>query len=169
MPKQLDVTNKILVQYSDGPAILESAIQGLSESDLNLSLTPDSWSIRQIVHHLADGDDLWKMCIKAALGNEQGLFSLLWYWDKPQVEWSQSWHYADRDIDSSLALLRANRKHVMDLIYCIPDALGMSIRLQRPEGQEERITVGNVLEIQAQHLVEHVKDIQRICQAHNMM
>ena len=164
MPKQSDSTNKTLVQYADGPAILESAIQGLSASNLDLSFTSDSWSIRQIVHHLADGDDLWKMCIKAALGNEQGLFSLLWYWEKPQVDWSQSWHYANRDIDSPLALLRANRKQIVELINQTPGAWEKSIRLQRPEGQEERITVGWVLEMQARHIIEHVKDIQMILQ-----
>ena len=166
MPKQWDFTNKTLAQYADGPAILESAIQGLSASDLDLSLTSDSWSIRQIVHHLADGDEIWKMCIKAALGNEQGLFSLLWYWEKPQVDWSQSWHYTGRDIDSSLALLRANRNQIVELINQTPGAWEKSIRLQRPEGQEERITVGHVLEMQVRHVAEHILDIQKICQAH---
>jgi len=42
------------------------------------------------VHHLADGDDIWTICIKAALGNSEGLFSLQWYWDKPQTEWAEN-------------------------------------------------------------------------------
>jgi hypothetical protein len=38
---------------------------------------------------VVDGDDIWKPCIKAALGNSDGLFSLQWYWEKPQTEWAQ--------------------------------------------------------------------------------
>ncbi len=65
---------EILARYADGPTLLDSALAGLSETDLDLALSADSWSIRQIVHHLADGDDIWKICIKAALGNSDGTF-----------------------------------------------------------------------------------------------
>jgi len=43
---------------------------------------------RQIVHHIADGDDLWKTYIKIALGNEQAEFTLAWYLAFPQTEWA---------------------------------------------------------------------------------
>ena len=162
MVSKIDTHETILAQYIEGPAQLESALAGLTESDLNLALTADSWSIRQIVHHLADGDDIWKICIKAALGNNDGLFTLQWYWDKPQMEWSENWHYASRNIKSSLALLHANRHHTMELVQQTPDVWEKSIFLQRPDGQNERIIVGWILEMQARHVVEHIKDIKAI-------
>jgi uncharacterized damage-inducible protein DinB len=155
-----------LALYADGPAQLEAVLMGLTESDLNLARTSDSWTIRQIVHHLADGDDLWKTCIKAALGNSEGLFSLQWYWDKPQTEWAENWKYADRSIEASLALLRANRRHIAELVQQTPNAWEKSIRLKWPEGEEERITIGEVLEDQASHVVGHINDIRMIRQAH---
>jgi len=168
MINQTDTHETILKQYVDGPALLDSALAGLTEPDLDLALNADSWSIRQIVHHLADGDDIWKICIKAALGNNEGLFTLQWYWEKPQTEWSENWHYASRGIESSLALLRANRRHILELIEHTPNALEKSIRLQRPNKPEVRITIADVLEIQAQHLVDHVKDIQAIRHARHV-
>jgi len=114
MATQAKLSTTILAQYAEGPALLESALAGLTESDLDLALSVDSWSIRQIVHHIADGDDIWKTCIKAALGNSDGLFTLQWYWDKPQMVWSENWTYASRGIESSLALLCANRRHIME-------------------------------------------------------
>lgn len=36
-----------LARYADGPAQLEAALEGLTESDLNLAQTSDSWTIRQ--------------------------------------------------------------------------------------------------------------------------
>jgi hypothetical protein len=95
MINRIETPDPILTQYAKEPALLESAPAGITESDLDLSLTADSWSIRQIVHHL----DIWKICIKAALGNPDGLFTLQLYWDKPQMEWSENWKYASRDKD----------------------------------------------------------------------
>ncbi|NTU56358.1 MAG: DinB family protein, partial [Anaerolineales bacterium] len=75
MTDQTD-TSTILTQYADGPSLLDSALSGLRETDLDLAPSADSWSIRQIVHHIVDGDDIWKTCIKTALGNSEALFSL---------------------------------------------------------------------------------------------
>jgi hypothetical protein len=157
-----------LAQYADGPAQLEAVLCGLTESDLDLAKSPDSWTIRQIVHHIVDGDDIWKTCIKAALGNGEGLFSLEWYWAKPQTEWAENWKYTDRPIESSLALFRANRHHIIELIQKTPNVWEKSIRIKTPRNEEPRITIKEVLEIQAPHVFEHIADIQSILRSHDL-
>ncbi len=168
MLNQIDTTQTILAQYADGPAFLDSALAGLSESDLDLALSAESWSIRQIVHHLVDGDDIWKTCIKTALGNSEAVFSLQWYTVKPQTESSESWAYARRGLEISLALFHANRHHIVDLLEHIPGACERSVRFQHPEKPEMRITVFDVVELHVQHLTDHIKDIQAIQQAHGV-
>jgi hypothetical protein len=75
------------------------------------------------VHHITDGDDLWKTFIKQAISNLGSEFSLEWYWQMPQVDWAGEWTYEDRPIEPYLALLRANRNDIKqcpiqrDLIY----------------------------------------------------
>jgi len=162
MIKQTSSPDEILAQYADGPAQLTATLANITESDLDLAETTDTWTIRQIVHHIVDGDDIWKTCIKASLGNPEGLFSLQWYWDKPQTEWAENWRYANRPIERSLALFRANRDHIVELVQQIPDAWNQSIRIKWPEGEEERITIGDVLEMQARHVVGHINDIRTI-------
>ena len=161
-------TQTILAQYTDGPSLLDSALSGLTDTDLDLSPDADSWSIRQIVHHLVDGDDIWKTCIKTALGNGDALFSLQWYVAKPQMEWSDSWAYSRRSLDSSLALYRANRGHILDLIEHIPGALEKSVLLERKGKEAIRITVFDVVELHVQHLEEHIANIKSIRQAHGV-
>jgi hypothetical protein len=161
-------TQTILAQYADGPSLLDSALAGLAETGLDLSLDADSWSIRQIVHHIVDGDDIWKTCIKTALGNSDALFSLGWYAVKSQEEWSESWAYPHRGLESSLALYRANRAHILDLIEHVPDALEKTIRLERRGKEEIRITVFDVVELHVQHLAEHIESIKAIRQAHGV-
>src|SRR5512140_2875 len=155
MTEQSNNTEVILNLYAEGPDKLEASLMGLSETDLDLSLARDAWTIRQIVHHIVDGDDLWKTCIKAALGNSDGLFTLQWYWDKPQIEWSESWSYASRSVESTLTLLYPNRQHIVELLESVPDALEKTIRLQPPHGDEVHITVREVLEMQVRHMTGH--------------
>ena len=166
---QMDNQNAAISQYADGPVQLNAALKGLTDYDLDLALTTDTWTIRQIVHHLVDGDDLWKTCIKAALGNNGGLFSLQWYWDKSQTEWAASWKYANRPIQPSLELFRANRQHMVELIQQIPNLGERSIRIKHPDiAEEQRITIGFVLEMQIDHLAEHIGEIRAIRQTHNL-
>lgn len=158
----------LLTLYMDGPANLESAVAGLSEASLNLAPNADSWSIRQIVHHVVDGDDLWKAGVRAALGNEDGLFTLQWYWDKPQTAWAESWAYASRPIAPSLALLRANRAHTISLLEHLPGVWEKTIRVRWPGGNEKRISIRDILDMQANHVVGHINDINMIRQMHHI-
>lgn len=168
MTNQVESANDILAQYADGPSLLDSALSGLRKTDLDLAPGADSWSIRQIVHHIVDGDDIWKTCIKTALGNSDALFSLQWYSVKSQMEWSESWAYPRRGLESSLALYRANRAHIVDLLEHLPGALEKSIRLERRGKEEIRITVFDVVELHVQHLEEHLESIKAIRQAHGV-
>lgn len=167
MAEEIELFNKALTQYAAGPDLLEAALSGLSEADLDLAADHDCWTIRQIVHHIADGDELWKFCIKAALGNPQGPFSLEWYWDRPQVDWASDWAYDRLSIATSLQLLRTSRRQIVELLQQSPQAWQKSIQVKWPHRTAEQVTIGYVLEMQAAHVGGHIEDIQmirRVCQ-----
>lgn len=168
MLNQIDTREAILKQYANGPAFLNSALAGLSPNELDLGLGAGTWTIRQIVHHIVDGDDLWKTCIKIALGNGDALFSLQWYTVRTQLEWSENWAYARRGLEPSLALYRANRGHIVDLLGHIPGACERSVRFGRPGKEEIRITVSDVVELHVDHMAEHIETIKAIRQAHGV-
>lgn len=156
----------VLNRYIEGPALLERALAGLRGTDLDSPPSQGGWTIRQIVHHIVDGDDLWKTCIKAALGNEQGEFTLEWYWALPQEFWANRWAYAKRSLDVSVALLKANRAHILQLLAQVPDGWCRSVGVRRPNGETERMPVGAVVEMQADHVVHHVNRILAILREH---
>jgi uncharacterized damage-inducible protein DinB len=168
MTEQSHDPETIIARYAEGPTQLKAAIAGLSESELDVAHSADTWTIRQIVHHIADGDDIWKIAIKAALGNSSGAFSLSWYWDKPQDEWVESWHYAGRTIELSLALFDANRRHIVQLLQHIPDAWGRHIFIRWPDGENVQTTVVYIVGMQANHVSDHINDIRMIRQTHNI-
>jgi len=159
---------ELLTSYVDGPERLEAALVGLEEADLDASLSPGSWTIRQIVHHLADGDYLWSLCIKAALGESRGLLSYLWYWEKPQDEWAEHWDYAGREIGPSLELFRANRVHIAQSLRQTPDAWERTALITLQDDKEELISVKYVVEMQTRHVDMHVEDIQAMREKHGL-
>ena len=63
----------VIARYIEGPTLLERALSGISKDQLDLVPVKGGWSIRQIVHHITDGDDLWKICIKRAFGYVKAL------------------------------------------------------------------------------------------------
>jgi hypothetical protein len=151
----------IIARYAAGPDQLETAIAGLSAGELDVAERDDTWTIRQIVHHVADGDDLWKVFIKQAIGNPGGKFDLEWYWQMPQDEWAESWAYASREIEPSLALFRSSRGHTVQLLEHIPEAWERSLLVRWSNGEEEEVSVAWVVEMQARHVTGHVADIRR--------
>ncbi len=154
--------DKILELFKQGPSILENALVGLSDIELDYAPMNGGWTIRQIIHHIADGDDLWKTCIKIALGNEQAEFTLQWYKALPQTAWAKCWSYENRSIEISIALLKTNRDHIIQLLEYVHDGWSKSVQFRDSNGEIEVVPVGVVIQMQADHVVHHVKRISAI-------
>lgn len=159
MSEDVFAQEKILARYAAGPDELEKAIAGLKETDFDLALQPERWSIRQLVHHVADGDDIWKLAIKAAVGNPGGSYSVMWYWEQPQDDWVSGWDYAGRDVAASLALFRVNRQHTIALVNHFPDCWEDEVEMPWIDGNQRRFSVGAILESQGNHALGHIEDI----------
>ncbi len=158
-----------MIRYAAGPELLQAAIQDLDATQLDLTLTANSWSIRQLIHHIADGDYLWKEFLLRAAGDPEREFCLEWYWCLPQDEWVKRWSYAERDITPSIALLVANRQHTSDLLMQVPLLWGKSLLIPTPHEGQQHATVGEVVEMQARHVEGHVEDIHQIRSYHGVL
>jgi len=168
MVEQGSEREAIIARYADGPRQLEAALAGLPQGGLDVAERDGAWTIRQIVHHVVDGDDIWKVFVKRATGNPVGRFDLQWYWDRPQDEWVQSWAYAQREIEPSLALFQANRAHIVQLLESVPAAWEQCLVVRWPNGEEQQVGVAWVVEMQARHVPVHVEEIQRARQVHGV-
>lgn len=151
-----------LTAYLDGASELETAVLCLHQAALDLVPEPGAWTVRQIVHHIVDGDTLWAICTKMALAGGEAVFSMQWYWDQEQVQWAEDWAYARRAVAPSLALLRAHREHVVQLIRAVPGAWQRVIRVRWPDDTMQAFTPGAVIEMHTQHVSQHLAEIRRI-------
>jgi len=154
-----------LARYAACPDELEAALADLPAHELDLRPTPDEWSIRQIVHHIADGDDLWSMALKAALARSGFLYSQEWYNTDNAI--AEPLDYAGRAVEPSLALFRAHRAHITQLMQHLPGAWERFIFFRWPSNPaEEQITAGNIIRWQARHAEDHIEQICRVLRQH---
>ncbi len=154
-----------LARYEAGPADLQAVLAGLSEADLDLAQAEGEWTIRQIVHHLAQGDPLWTAFAEAAIGNPGCAVVLSWY--TTNEAWAEALHTAERPVEEALALFQANRRYTVELLRHMPEAWERGVVIRGPEafgGQE--IKVGQIVAMLADHIQEHVAQIRAVRQAH---
>ncbi|HEU4793856.1 MAG TPA: VOC family protein [Nitrolancea sp.] len=144
---------QVLALYETGPAALDAALTGLNEPDLDLACSPESWTIRQTVHHLADLEAATFGQINMAFA-EPGRI----YHGNPfsSDTWSVSLDYAGRPIGSSVQLFRAIREHIAHMARHLPDAWERSSR--NSDGQERPISL--TLSMLSSHALEHIEEIR---------
>jgi len=152
----------ILQNYTSCLNLFRASIDGLREPELGFSRNQDEWTIREIIHHVTDGDNIWKICIQRALGEGEQPFHLKWYWESDQVRWSHLWEYSSRDIETSLALLEANRNHTVELLRKIPGSLSRTIKIEWSSGDQQEVNIEWVLEMQTSHIEGHIDEIRII-------
>ncbi len=155
----------VLRMYAQGPKDLQAVLEGLSEVDYDLARSPGQWSIRQIVHHLAEGEMLFAPMIKAALAQPGSVYIRNQY---NQETWPEIFKYATRPVDSSVALVTAIRAHLVELLQRVPDNWEQYAMMRTIDGDPEgrKVTVGGLVGGMAQHMEEHCEEIRTIRKLH---
>jgi hypothetical protein len=150
---------KMVALYAQGGDELASMIAGLSESELDLARAPGEWSIRQIVHHLAETDTLFLMAIKTAL-TQSGSYYVRNPYD-PDV-WVKALDYTGRPIEQSLALVKAIRAHIFQLLQHVPSNSEHFVLLKWADegGEGSKVTVNDFVESLVRHQAEHCEEIR---------
>ena len=100
-----------LNRYAAGADAVEAALDGITDAELDARPGPDSWSAREIVHHLADSEMTSAIRLRKLVaeddavihGYDEGLFA-------------RRLHYGERPIDASLQAMRASRLSSADLL-----------------------------------------------------
>jgi len=95
---------EMIAAYAGLSDEIATALDGLTEDDLDLTRAPDEWSIRQIIHHLALSSSLSLMSIETVLVNPGSVFVRPPY---DQEKWVEVLDYRHRPIETSLALIKA--------------------------------------------------------------
>ena len=149
-----DDLENLLIQLTELPSQIRSAIDGLSDSQLDTPYREGGWTIRQVVHHLAD-----------AHMNGLVRFKLIITEDKPtlkpydQERWAALVDTTTLPPDSSLAILDGLHVRWVTLLKDLPeDAWTRSAH--HPEVGS--VTLADLLYNYVHHGRTHLRHIQQI-------
>ena len=138
----------------DLPQILEGALKGLNDAQLDTPYRAGGWTVRQVVHHIADSHMNAFIRMKLALTEDHPPL-------KPydQDRWAALVDSTRLPVDSSLAIVRGLHHRWTALMDSMPDAQ-WGRTAHHPENGE--MTVERILTVYAGHGEKHVGQIRTL-------
>lgn len=147
---------ELLNLYARSMDELDEALAGLDEKQLDLSFYEGGWSIRQIVHHIADADILFGQPMKVALSSSGTKLERFPAVGNERITTEPE--YQKRSVSTSVALFRAFHTHIIDIVKYVPDAEERYI--EQTDGS--RRTFGQLLRLINRHTGDHLDEIRVI-------
>lgn len=141
---------EVLELYRKGPDLLEGAILGLEEEDLDWE-TAEGLTIRQMILQIVDFDLEMMQRVKWALA-ENGRSYKIPLFDPD--EWGERLHYTQRTIHVEVNLFRMLREHLLNQLYVVAD--GMGHYLVSDQGEVE---VRTMVQVAAETVREQIQII----------
>jgi hypothetical protein len=147
----------LLQRYRDGYGALSLALSGLDEGELDARRTADEWTIREIIHHLADAEMITAIRFRRLIAEDAPTIE-----GYDEGEYARRLHYADRPIESSLEAIRAARATTADIL----DRLSEDEWKRRGTHVERgKYSPDISLGFCAGHLHDHAEQVRRIRRA----
>jgi hypothetical protein len=143
----------ILERFRRGGELLAMAATGAAGSELDFKPGPDKWSVRQIVCHLADSEAVGVMRIRQMAAE-----------DNPTLQgfdgnlWADRLDYQRRKISQALETFRKLRAENHELLKTLPEDAFARAGNHTETG---RLTLLDLVKGNAEHVEEHVQQIQR--------
>ena len=141
---------KLLAQYRDGYSAVAEALLKITPEELDARPSPNAWTAREIVHHLADSEMTSAIRLRRLLAEQAPQIH-----GYDQEEFARRLHY-DRPHETSLELFRYARLATAELL----DRLQPADWLREGSHSESgRYTVETWLRIYAEHAHKHARQI----------
>ncbi len=136
------------------PGELEEAVRGLGDEQLDTPYREGGWTVRQVVHHLADSHLNAFVRMKLILTEDHPTL-------KPydQERWADRPDASETPIDPSLLILRGLHRRWVELLSGVEEA-EWTRGADHPE--DGRVTLEGLLRIYARHGANHVGQILQL-------
>ncbi len=143
-----------IARIREMPAALERVVQGLTDEQLDTPYRDGGWTVRQVVHHLADSHL-----------NGYGRMKLLLTEERPtlktydQDRWAKLPDAREGPIQTSLALLRGLHARWAALLERLPDSAWTRAGDHPEVGA---VTLEDLLDLYARHGESHMGQIAKL-------
>lgn len=102
---------ELLSNYSQGADVLSKALKGISNAQMDEVPIPETWSIRQVVCHLADAEIVYADRMKRVLIDDN---PAVFEWSPD--EFSQDDFCRHREIDNELTVIDSIRRQMISIL-----------------------------------------------------
>ena len=133
---------------------LDRLVNGLSTVELRMRPAPDTWSVSEIIAHLADGEIVGAFRLRFILGS-QGAPVVAY----DQDNWVTSGHYDQRDPQKSVELFRVLREANLALLKSLEPQQWQHYGMHSERGQE---SIEKIVRMFAGHDINHLRQIEDI-------
>lgn len=122
------------------------------------------WSIRHVIHHVAEDCNVYAFIIERALALPGSKYV---FGDFPgNKPWAEKLAFGERPIEPAIELMHAHRKFLAELVSHFPDRWENSIRFFNDEGKELAInSVKQMMVMLSEHMQEHTEMVKNILSA----
>ncbi len=101
---------ELIERYRDGYRVVEEAVRGATDAELDRRPQPGKWNAREIVHHLADSEMISAIRLRMLIAEDAPAIHAY-----DQAEYARRLKY-DRPIAGSLQALRFARETTADIL-----------------------------------------------------
>ncbi len=144
--------------YANGYNLVSQAISGLSEETILYKSAPDSWSIHEIIIHLADHEIVSNHRMKQVLAETEPHFPAY-----DQDLWANNAFYAKLDYKQHLASFKLLRENLAELLENMTEDVLGRIGIHSEAG---KLTFQQLLQSNIKHVNTHIQQIERVKQAY---
>ena len=146
-----DDRHALLERFRNGYAAVEDALSAITDAELDHRPSPDEWTAREVVHHLADSEATAYVRLRRLIAEDRPVIQ---GYDEPA--YARRLHY-DRPIATSLAVLRAVRAASLELLESLtPDEWTR----EGTHSESGAYSVARWLELYAAHSHDHAEQIR---------
>ena len=138
-------------------------VQPLNDEQLNSAAEPDEWTLRQIIHHVADDADVWSFAFKKAIAAPG---SPLRFEGFPGNEkWTEALDFAHRPVTDASMLILTHWRLMAEIACSLPEETWDQAHVEVFDDKGQ--SMGNwgsqqIFEMLTDHLREHLHTIQAV-------
>jgi hypothetical protein len=143
---------QLIDDYLAGPAVLRSAIAGMTAAEIDAAPVPGKWSTRQVICHVADFEPVYADRMKRVIAEDEP--TLL---RGDHDLFAARLAYGQRDIAEELQLIEATRRHVARILRTLKP---QDFQRRGRHSTDGPITLETLLQQIAAHIPHHVKFIE---------
>ncbi len=147
----------LVARYRDGAAVFEAAMVGVTEAELDAHPIEGEWSVREIAHHVGDGELNAAVRLRRLIAEDEPLLP-----GYDEMAFSRLLHYPERPIATSVAAMAAARASTLTILERLTDAEWAKTGTHSEQGS---YGVEAWLRDYAHHPWDHAEQAQRVLAA----